>query len=735
MVFHDGRPVDRARRQVHLRRDHGPPQPVPAGLGLRAGEDRPGDRSAHRAGRLQTPLLPGRGDLGDRPPARAPAGRGGPAPGGRARRTPTPPSSACARARSTAARSAAGRSCSASGSPISTSSSSALRATGRGPPTTASYVYRIVPDLLTQEIEFYAGTIDAYAVQPHQVARLQADPALPELFRDLLGYSYIAYNLRRPPFDDLRVRRALGLAINVDDIIRYVLYDQGERTTGPFPQQTEYYDRTIAPLPYDPAGAALLLAEAGWQRNGEGMLEKDGQRLRFTLITNSGNDSAQVDPRDRAGRLAAARRRRVARIESSGRCSSRSASTSSTSTRSCSGWSMGLDPDLYQIWHSSQSGPYQLNFIGYRNPEADELIVRIRQEYDFRRQVELCRRLHAIIAHDQPYTFLYVGKWTALLDRRIVMRDPDGAYRRISRPGRAATCSTSTAGSSWRRCRTLRNSDDGISVFRSLALWQNTQIPEHPNTELDSPDAAPSSGAAPSRRSVTLFCVSVVSFAIVHLAPGEPSQVDPMNPKFTPEMVARFRQTVRSGPAPARPVRPLLRGLLTGRHRAWKDNQPVLAEVSGAVPEQPAPLRRGDPPHLVGSPSPWASARPSTAAALTTAPPRSSSYVLISIPGFFFAYIADHLRGADVPGAGDRHPDLRHARGPPRSTTSWTGSGTCCCPRCWGRPAGSPCSRATCAARCSRSRARTTCAPPAPRGSRGSWSTTSTRCATRCCRS
>ena len=68
-------PGDRPRRHVHLRRDHGPPQPVPAGLGLRAGEDGPGDRPAHRADRLQTPLLPGRGDLDDRPAARAPAGR------------------------------------------------------------------------------------------------------------------------------------------------------------------------------------------------------------------------------------------------------------------------------------------------------------------------------------------------------------------------------------------------------------------------------------------------------------------------------------------------------------------------------------------------------------------------------------------------------------------------------------------------------------------------------------
>ena len=49
-------------------------------------------------------------------------------------------------------------------------------------------------------------------------------------------------------------------------------------------------------------------------------------------------------------------------------------------------------------------------------------------------------------------------------------------------------------------------------------------------------------GRSVFQKIVTLFFVSVVSFLIIHLAPGEPSQVDPMNPKFTPEMVQRFRQ-------------------------------------------------------------------------------------------------------------------------------------------------------------------------------------------------
>ena len=86
---------------------------------------------------------------------------------------------------------------------------------------------------------------------------------------------------------------------------------------------------------------------------------------------------------------------------------------------------MGIDPDLYQIWHSSQTNPYQLNFVGYKNKEVDDLIIKIRQEYDHHRQIDFCHRVHEIIADEQPYTFLYVGKWTAVLDKRIVIKTVD----------------------------------------------------------------------------------------------------------------------------------------------------------------------------------------------------------------------------------------------------------------------------------------------------------------------
>jgi ABC-type transport system substrate-binding protein len=296
-----------------------------------------------------------------------------------------------------------------------------------GPPNFREYLMRILPDALTTELAFYAGTADAYGAQAHQVARLQNDPRFHVNSVLGLGYSYVGYNLRRPLFQDVRVRTALGMAIDVDEIIRYVLYGQGRRTTGPYPQQTEYYDRAVAALPYDPAGAARLLAEAGWRKNARGILEKDGKPLEFTLITNAGNEERQaimVIAQNAWRRLgikveilalewAVFIRERVNKLDFDA---------------VVLGWAMGLDADLFQIFHSSQTGPQQLNFVGYANPRADELMVRIRREYDETRQTAMARELHRLIAQDQPYTFLYVRRALSLLDGKIVRmaRRPDG---------------------------------------------------------------------------------------------------------------------------------------------------------------------------------------------------------------------------------------------------------------------------------------------------------------------
>lgn len=294
-----------------------------------------------------------------------------------------------------------------------------------GAPLYKDYFYRVIPDRMTQEIEFRTGAIDTYGSEPYQVARYQEDDKYRIFSLLSMSFAYIGYNNRRPLFADKRVRRALGMAVDVDEILRYVLYEQAERTTGPYPVKTDWYDHSIKPLPYDPQGALALLGELGWQKNADGWLEKDGKLFEFNLITNNGNATRKA-----LMTIAQDNWRKIGI-----KCNTQVFEWAvflqdfvnpGQFDAVILGWSMSPDPDLFQIWHSSQAGPHQLNFVGYKNPKADELIVRIRQEYNRQRQIELAHELHGLIAEDQPYTFIYTPKATLVFDKKIVMLDEEG---------------------------------------------------------------------------------------------------------------------------------------------------------------------------------------------------------------------------------------------------------------------------------------------------------------------
>lgn len=137
---------------------------------------------------------------------------------------------------------------------------------------------------------------------------------------------------------------------------------------------------------------------------------------------------------------------------------------------------------------------------------------------------------------------------------------------------------------------------------------------------------------------ITLFFVAVVSFLIIHLAPGEPSQVDPLNPKFTPEMVERFRTEFHLDKPLYVQFLYFYRDLFTGRTLSWKDNQSVLKKIRQR-------FLNSLPLFIVGTILTWTISFPigiRSAIFRGGMYDRSATffaYLLISIPGFFFAYI------------------------------------------------------------------------------------------------
>jgi len=137
---------------------------------------------------------------------------------------------------------------------------------------------------------------------------------------------------------------------------------------------------------------------------------------------------------------------------------------------------------------------------------------------------------------------------------------------------------------------------------------------------------------------ITLFFISIISFFVIHLAPGEPSQINPMNPKFTPELIKRFRKEFHLDKPLYVQYLIFYKDFFSGKLVSWKDGRPVLKKIWER-------FLNSLPLFIVGTLLTWTLSFP---VGIHSAIKRGGifdksatffSYLLISIPGFFFAYV------------------------------------------------------------------------------------------------
>lgn len=139
-------------------------------------------------------------------------------------------------------------------------------------------------------------------------------------------------------------------------------------------------------------------------------------------------------------------------------------------------------------------------------------------------------------------------------------------------------------------------------------------------------------------KAVTLLIISVVSFLIVHLAPGEPSQIDPLNPRFRKEDIARYREAFDLDKPLHQQYFLLYKKLFTGELKSFKDNQSVLGKIWTR-------FLNSLPLFILGTILTWCLAFPMGVGAalrrrgLFDQSTTLLSYLLISLPGFFLAYL------------------------------------------------------------------------------------------------
>ena len=284
-------------------------------------------------------------------------------------------------------------------------------------------VSRFIPDAASQFLELLADNIDMMNLDPIQYARVipaRADISKKIALYKELGsqYTYLGFNLKHKPFDDIRVRLAINYAINKQELIDGVLLGLGEPIASPYKPGTRWTNPELHPYPYDPVKAISLLKESGYEdHNHDGILDKDGKALSFEILTNQ-------NPQRVMSAVLIQRRLKEIGIDVKIRqlewatFISRFIKTGDFDVVVL-GWSLSLDPDQFSIWHSSQNKPGQFNFINYNNPKVDKLLEQGRLELDPEKRMVIYHEFAKILLEDSPIVYLYAGYGLPAINKRV----------------------------------------------------------------------------------------------------------------------------------------------------------------------------------------------------------------------------------------------------------------------------------------------------------------------------
>ncbi len=304
-------------------------------------------------------------------------------------------------------------------------------------PSLNRVIFKVLPEYATRLVELENGSTDvAEAILVADADRLRKEHTEIELHRrGWRSMDYVAWNqldfddykakkknvpegseldwadvTPHPIFGDKAVRRALAKAVSVDKLMQDLLTSEtgevfAKRSVSTVtPALCNAHNNDIAPMPYDLAAANAELEAAGWvDTDGDGLREKNGVPLSFTLMTNAGNAR-----RAKGSIIMQAQLKEVgAKVE----IETVESNTFFERLRkkdfeaALSGWSAGLFVDMSDMWKGGDS--YEFNFPSYSNPEVDKLIDAALGEPDPVKNNAIWKEVQALIYEDQPYMFLY----------------------------------------------------------------------------------------------------------------------------------------------------------------------------------------------------------------------------------------------------------------------------------------------------------------------------------------
>ena len=299
----------------------------------------------------------------------------------------------------------------------------------------------VVDEATTKFAGLASGDLDLAGISPVMAPLVRRDPSLRVLDYPVLFTTGLVLNSHRPPFDDVRVRRAVSLSIGRARIVAAALADYGVPASGPVAPESPLA-LPGAPI-HDPRLADSLLDAAGWRRDATGRRARGGRRFEVELLTVGSGDNAveqlvQADLAERGIRVEI-RQSELGAFLTTARAPEKQYDMLIT----------GIPGDvalsyLSALFDSRQSGG-ALDYAGFHTPALDALLARARRAAGDSARAAAWREVQRELANDVPIVWLYHSRGVQGVSRRLenVRMDLRGElvtlakWRVTSRPGGA----------------------------------------------------------------------------------------------------------------------------------------------------------------------------------------------------------------------------------------------------------------------------------------------------------
>lgn len=278
-------------------------------------------------------------------------------------------------------------------------------------------LYKFIPDSNTSFLHLKQNKLDLASLSPMQVSRQLASQFKENyniLTRPSSSYTFLGFNLRKEKFQDIRIRQALSLAINRQELIDILFFSYAKVCNGPFMPNTFAYNSEVLPIAQDIEKAKELLNQAGYNEENP---------LSFEIVTNTGNEirmnAAQII-QHQLKQVGVNMKIRVMEWQAFLNTVVHPRNFEAILLA----WAIPIMPDAYPLWHSSSSKLGGFNLVAYENKRVDELIEKALETIDKEDLGRIYKEISKIISDDLPYLFLFIPDSISAVNKKIKNIEP-----------------------------------------------------------------------------------------------------------------------------------------------------------------------------------------------------------------------------------------------------------------------------------------------------------------------